>query len=138
MDLSIQIATLEKDLAELKRKHEEGKAKRPALAIHQVWRHDDGNHYVVVLVKSEYLLCALQSIDGCGIFSYSGFGDRSNEFTYIGMANDVIRIGKRDKPVVSANEVKTWIEEAGYLSFRSRIDDIRLCMQDFIDQHWKE
>jgi hypothetical protein len=135
-DLTSQIAKLEADLAELKRQNEENKEKLPRLRMGQIWRHSNGDQYITtpnVDFNSYNLICLRSGIKYASI----GFGGDDNEFTYIGMANDVIHVGIIEKPVVTDNDAfRMAYDFTGGSVTASDARDIKVIVQHYIDKNW--
>ena len=81
----------------------EEKAKRPELARGQVWRHKSSAAIYIVahpLSSTEnFRLVRLSGSNGSVGYVYreDGFGGNDNDFTYLGMASEVITITEKVK-----------------------------------------
>jgi hypothetical protein len=102
----------------------------------QIWRHSNGDQYITtpnVDFNSYNLICLRSGIKYASI----GFGGDDNEFTYIGMANDVIHVGIIEKPVVTDNDAfRMAYDFTGGSVTASDARDIKVIVQHYIDKNW--
>ena len=94
-----QIKELEAKLAK-----ESKAAKRPSLALGQVWKHKSGSLYLSVYTPESGLYIDLVCISGVGVdvtgkyYSVgNGFAGHQSDFTYLGEASDLLTIKEPTK-----------------------------------------
>lgn len=85
---------------------EEAKAKRPELAVGQLWRHERGSVYIATYTQGsglgiDLMCCAVPPATQYTVGRFweigRGFGRAQDEFTYLGMASDLLTIKEPNK-----------------------------------------
>ena len=106
-DLKATHAKMAEEIKALETKiTEEAKAKRPDLALGQLWRHERGSVYMATYTQGsgleiDLMCCAVTPAtqDTVGRFWDIGcrFGRVQDKFTYLGMASDLLTIKEPNK-----------------------------------------
>jgi hypothetical protein len=135
-DLSPQIAKLEADLAELKRQNEKGN-KKPKYAPLQVWKSNYGQYFLTARFYIDLELINIGPFNG--MYQSCIKAPLPDNLTYVGMANDVIHVGKTPvKPVVTLDDAIE-ADNAAYYERKSGCSlqvGIQRSMQMYIDKNW--